>query len=248
MKFLMIETGSELEMGIPPNVSALVSVLISEKIDVKVFSTNLYVSGGKTGDQVRVETLQVPPTSSDYLSSFKKDMKNVFEDLLTFVKEYKPDVVGISITEPMFIFGMELLNYIRDYVNFIIVGGAFPTLSPENVIIEKSVDAICIGEGEVPLIKLCNSITEGEIDYDINNLWFNVDGEVVSFSSKYESSRDAIGGGTILEQVFYPATREEIVKIANGKTVKGKLDIVSFEFTEVNKQRWLLFLKNHWTE
>jgi len=175
----MIEVGSELEMGIPPNISILVSVLRSEKIDVKVFSTNLYVSGAKTGDQVRVETLQVPPTSSDYLNPFIKDIKDLFEDLLFCVEEYKPDIVGVSITEPMSVLGIELLNYIRDYVKFTIVGGAFTTLCPDKVISEASVDAICIGEGEIPLVKLCRSIEKGDIDYTINNLWFNVNGEVI---------------------------------------------------------------------
>jgi uncharacterized radical SAM superfamily protein len=178
-KILLIEVGSELEMGIPPNLSILVSVLQSEKIDVKVFSTNLYTSGLKTGDQTRVETLQVPPTSTDYLDPFIKNINDVFNDLLLCVNEYKPDIVGLSVTEPMFAFGMELLNCIRDHADFIIVGGAFPTLCPDRVISEKSVDAICIGEGEVPLIKLCNSIKKGEIDYNINNLWFSVDGKII---------------------------------------------------------------------
>jgi anaerobic magnesium-protoporphyrin IX monomethyl ester cyclase len=175
----MIEIGSELEMGIPPNISILMSALCSAGIDTKVFSTNLYVSGAKTGDQIRTDTLQVSPTSENYLNPFTKDMKNVFEDLLFYVKEYEPDVVGMSITEPMFVFGMELLNHIRNHVDFIIVGGAFVTLCPDRVISESSVDAICIGEGERPLVKLCRSIEKNNIDYNVDNLWFNVDGKVV---------------------------------------------------------------------
>ena len=179
VKFLMIEAGSELEMGIPPNIAIIVSTLKKADIDIKIFSTNLYVSGAKTGDQVRVETLQVPPTSSDYLKPYKKNIKTIYDDLFEMVQEYKPDIVGISITEPMFELGCSLLDHVRKHVNFIIVGGAYAVLCPEEIITQESVDAVCVSEGEDAVVKLCRSIKNDNIDYGIHNLWFKKDGVVI---------------------------------------------------------------------
>ena len=61
-RVLLIEGGSELEAGIPPNMAIMVGSIKSAGHEVRIFSLNDYKSQIKTGDEVRVDTLQVPPT------------------------------------------------------------------------------------------------------------------------------------------------------------------------------------------
>jgi len=181
VRVLLVEASAEMEMGIPPNVAILVSALKVAGFDVEVFSTNEYKQDGATGDEVRVNTLQVPPAISDGTSIEPKrtDMVLDFEEK---VDCYKPHVVGFSTTEPTYSQVLRLLEATKDRNIFRIVGGAYPTLSPEKVICENSVDAVCIGEGEGPLVELCQSIQRNSLDYGIENLWFRVDSEIIKNS------------------------------------------------------------------
>jgi len=178
IRVLLIEASSEMEMGIPPNVAILVSSVKAAGFEVNVFSTNEYKYGSVTGDEVRVNTLQVPPAVSGK-TSIKPKNSDMVLDFQKIVKKYKPDIVGLSTTEATYKSGLKLLKSIKDKNIFIIVGGAYSTLCPEDVIAEDSVDAVCIGEGEGSLVELCQSMQLNKINYNIKNLWFKVDSEIV---------------------------------------------------------------------
>ena len=66
----------------------------------------------------------------------------------------------------------------------VIFGGVHPTLLPNVVIHNKSIDIVCVGEGEMPLLELANNVDKGIIDYKINNLWFKHNGEVMRNPSR----------------------------------------------------------------
>lgn len=150
-KVLFIEAGSGFEMAIPPNVAILVSALKKAGHEVKVFSTNLY-SKGLTGDNVRINTLQVPPVG--YYGAPKTGMVKDFKNL---VKEFQPDIVGLSAIEATYHTGLKLLRSVEiDCLR--IVGGIFAILCPEKIVVEDCVDAVCIGEGETAIVDLCNNL------------------------------------------------------------------------------------------
>ena len=171
VKVLMIEAGSEMEMGIPPNIAVLVYAVRMACFEIIVFSVNDYKQNRLTGDEVRVNTLQVPPTAAHEIPIEPK-ITDMVSDFQTILKRYKPDIVGLSATEPTYESGLKLLQSIADNKIFTIVGGAHSTLNPEEVIAENCVDAVCIGEGEEALVELCQSMQAREIDYSIKNLWF----------------------------------------------------------------------------
>ncbi len=172
IKVLLIESSSFMEMGIPPNIAILVSALKKSDVEVKIFSTNFYKFNDKeTGDDVRVKTLQVPPVDNKILP----EKTNIIDDFQFLLKNYKPDIVGLSCTEPTFLIGLKLLQSIEDKNILKIAGGAYPTLCPEETISHASIDGICIGEGEYPLVELCKSLKNKKI----NNFWFKVDSEII---------------------------------------------------------------------
>ena len=55
---------------------------------------------------------------------------------------------------------------------FTIGGGVHPTLSPEETIASSGLDAICRGEGEYPLLELCEHLQAGKAPTGIAGLWF----------------------------------------------------------------------------
>ena len=98
IRVVFIEGGSELEAGIPPNLGILVASVNAANHDVRVFSLNDYKSQSFTGDQIRVNTLQVPPSQEDEIYKVKET--DIQDDFLAMIKEYKPHIVGLTATEP----------------------------------------------------------------------------------------------------------------------------------------------------
>lgn len=99
--------------------------------------------------------------------------------VLQRIIELQPNLVGFHVQtvqyQEMRALAMELKKRYRVPVIF---GGIHPHSAPEQVLLadDPAVDIICLGEGEYPLLELCNSIDAGKIDYSIKNLWFRVQG------------------------------------------------------------------------
>ena len=178
-RVLLIEGGSELEAGIPPNLGILVASINNAAHEVRVFSLNDYKSQVQTGDEIRVNTLQVPPSQEDVI--YKVKDTDIREDFMSLIKEYQPHIVGLTATEPTYLLGKNLVELIANRKDILkIAGGAHVTINPNLVIAEKCMDAICVGEGDELLVTLCERIKNGEIllnglDYNekalkINNL------------------------------------------------------------------------------
>lgn len=167
-----------MEAGIPPNIAILVSAVKTAGFDVRVFSTNDYKYATKTGDEVREMTLQVPPADPKEVL-YKARESDMVLDFQKMVDSYRPDIIGFSTTEATYKSVLKLLRAISGRNIFTIVGGAHPTLCPEEVIAEEGIDAICVGEGDIALVELCRSLYTDKIDYKIQNLWFKVNSRIV---------------------------------------------------------------------
>jgi radical SAM superfamily enzyme YgiQ (UPF0313 family) len=180
-RVLLIEGGSELEAGIPPNMAIMVGSIKNAGHEVRIFSLNDYKSQIKTGDEVRVDTLQVPPTDEEQLYKLKNT--NIKEDFKAMIKEFRPNIVGATATEPTYLMGLSLIKLVEDRKDiFKIVGGAHTTLNQGRVMNESCLDAICISEGHEAVVQLCDYIRDGKMllngeDFDfkiisnIFNLW-----------------------------------------------------------------------------
>jgi len=92
--------------------------------------------------------------------------------LKTAVDKFDPSLICLTTIQSQYLFIKEIASLIKDQWSdkYVIVGGAYPTLSPEDVI-SGSFDALCIGEGEYPTLELCNQLESGVKPHDIANLW-----------------------------------------------------------------------------
>ncbi|MCJ7727371.1 MAG: B12-binding domain-containing radical SAM protein [Actinobacteria bacterium] len=95
-----------------------------------------------------------------------------------YLKKQKPDIIGIYSTAEQFHFVKELVSKVPQGI-FTVCGGPHPTCYPMCIEDIPRLDAICIGEGEYPILELVNALKEGRDYSNIKNLWVRKDGNIV---------------------------------------------------------------------
>lgn len=103
------------------------------------------------------------------------------EELARKVLSANPDVIGFSFTTNQ-------RKYIEEYSKeiakrsavFQIAGGIHPTVEPEDVLNLKTIQGVCIGEGEKALSLLLQKIDDNEKIFDTPSFWFRrPDGKII---------------------------------------------------------------------
>ena len=97
---------------------------------------------------------------------------------LDIIDSKKPDLIGFGFMSSLYPIASEVTKRIKKRFPStpILWGGIHATSVPEECIGE--VDYLCVGEGELASIDLCNALLEGKETTDIPNIWANKDGEI----------------------------------------------------------------------
>lgn len=171
-KILLIHANSTLDTMIPPNLAIMNAFLKRAGIQVKLFDTTFYMTRKKTGDDARVNTLQVKETNFEDLGIYLYET-DMYDDFIKTVREYNPDLIGLSAVSLTYPFGIKLLKKLRQerITTPTIVGGVHVTVSPNEVIAEDCVDYICVAEGEQALVELCEALRDNKETINIKNIW-----------------------------------------------------------------------------
>ncbi len=92
------------------------------------------------------------------------------------IEIFKPDIIGFYSVATQYKFISNISKFIKlNYPEiFLIIGGPHATLNPDKVV-KDSFDAICIGEGEEPMLELANMLQKNEFPSNIKNLWIKKD-------------------------------------------------------------------------
>jgi anaerobic magnesium-protoporphyrin IX monomethyl ester cyclase len=103
------------------------------------------------------------------------------ETLLQQITSLSPTVVAFSATTHQFPYVAKCARWIKEEMPAVwtMVGGAHPTLVPEQVISAPGVDAVCVGEGEYPMLDWVSALQEGKDVTHIPNLWLRQDENLV---------------------------------------------------------------------
>ena len=109
-----------------------------------------------------------------------KKASSIKTDFIKKVQDFKPDLILLSVVESTWFLALDLLKSIpeknRNYKT--LLGGVFPTYAADKIIHNEVVDYVCRGEGEEPIIELCNKlINNGRID-DIRNFTIKAEGNI----------------------------------------------------------------------
>jgi len=135
------------------------------------------------------------------------------KDFIGAVSDYKPDMIGFTVMSGAHKWCLETAGKLKRENNIIIFGGPHPTFFPD-VINEKNVDVICVGEGEHAMLEMAAAFPDMEKISKIRNLHVKFNGTVVK-----NEPRDFIGDLDAMpypdrELVYrYPILRENPRKI-----------------------------------
>jgi len=173
MKILIVYPNKIMVTRMPLGICYLVAHLKHKGHDVKVFDTTFYkCSDIQSDDKLREKSLQVknPDLTKFGLTNKEADVFSIFEKE---VKKFKPDIVGISVADPNYEFGLEFLQLVKNKFPKIITiaGGPTATLAPDEVIQQSCVDMLCIGEAEEAFTELCEKIENKEDIRYVKNIW-----------------------------------------------------------------------------
>jgi len=100
--------------------------------------------------------------------------------LLEKIAEFRPDVLAFTTVSFQYKYIKRMLSAVKDYGIFTICGGPHVSLAPWELEKTEGLDAICIGEGEYPLLELVKKLEEKKDITAINNIWIKKDGKIYS--------------------------------------------------------------------
>ena len=123
---------------------------------------------------------------SSFLKQFSHDTKLLvlsrsfgnknYDIIKKKIENFKPKIIGFTSVATEYKFISNISKFIKlNYPEiFLIIGGPHATLNPEEVA-KDSFNAICIGEGERPMLELTNMLQKNEYPFNIKNLWIKKD-------------------------------------------------------------------------
>lgn len=102
------------------------------------------------------------------------------EEFIDALRCRKFDLVAFSATTNMFPYVKKYAKITKNHFFRVptICGGIHSSLVPDEVISDPNIDMVCIGEGEGPLVDLCNKMENNENICDISNLWLKIHGRI----------------------------------------------------------------------
>lgn len=92
---------------------------------------------------------------------------------------FQPHLIALSITSNFMNVGQQVARHVANRHHLpVILGGIHPTLCPEETITAEGVFALCRGEGEFPLLELCEALQTDRDPTGIPNLWIKSGGRI----------------------------------------------------------------------
>lgn len=96
------------------------------------------------------------------------------------IERFQPGLVAMSLTSGFFPLGRAIARHVAAVHRLpIVLGGIHPTLCPEESLSAEGVTCICVGEGEYPMLELCEALEGGRDPTGIANLWFKRRDQVI---------------------------------------------------------------------
>ncbi|OGV84738.1 MAG: hypothetical protein A2340_04230 [Lentisphaerae bacterium RIFOXYB12_FULL_60_10] len=87
------------------------------------------------------------------------------------ILDWKPDIIAFSAVSPQYPYVRQALAALPDTPAVTILGGIHPTLIPACIRENPRLTAICVGEGEHPMLELVRALEAGQPYDSIRNLW-----------------------------------------------------------------------------
>lgn len=98
-----------------------------------------------------------------------KNNETIIDD---YLKRFNPGLICFTAISTEFQFTQEIAQYIRSHYPdiYLIVGGPHVSLNPDDDLL-SDFDALCVGEGEYPVLELISQLEQDKIPGGVPNLW-----------------------------------------------------------------------------
>ena len=116
--------------------------------------------------------LEINSCKTQLLVLCSKEKGNSRNMVAKVMEEFDPSVIAFTSVSTQIPFINHIAQYIKNEWSdkFLIIGGVFSSLNPSQVNFEIY-DALCIGEGELPMVELVKQIRGKKEPHGIQNLW-----------------------------------------------------------------------------
>lgn len=219
-KVLLVFPNTSNEGVAPLAIGILSSIAKDLEFDVKYFETSFYKKS-LTATEEREMTGEFK--SVDRLISIELlPYQKLIEDFNQLLLDFEPQIVAISANSLEYDFFCRILEEIKfeGKKPFIIVGGVHATISPQEVIENSVVDAICIGEGEEAWEEFLFNFKNSVDIRNIKNLWVKTEETIIKNELRPLTSEDKLWK-TKLDESFFD--ERHFLKPFDGKMYKRGL-------------------------
>lgn len=155
--------------------SAISSVLEQEGHEVAIWNGDLYNYKTETAEGI---------ISEISITSFEENNEPLpFKKFRSVLKEFSPDLVGITSMTAEFFSAQHLAKIVKDYFPSVpvVVGGVHPTIDPKGVLDNKNIDYVVIGEGEETVRDIAKCLNSRGLDFfaQIRGLGYRRNEEII---------------------------------------------------------------------
>jgi anaerobic magnesium-protoporphyrin IX monomethyl ester cyclase len=126
----------------------------------------------KMQEVLQFKTVTLPP--------IKRSSESVIDALYRILRDYQPELVGISATSSEFPYATEFAEIIKPYKIPVLIGGAHSTVCPEEALRPEGIDMALVGEGEEAILELMESLRSKKKRTDIRNIYFKSGNQVIA--------------------------------------------------------------------
>lgn len=167
---------------LPPAIGLFTAILRREGHTVGLFDTTIYDGLAVIdSDKMKSENLNARPFDDTLLKQHARHT-DAIEDFRRVVREFKPELIAMSVTEDMYPIGVTLLSALGPNRPKVVAGGVFPTFAPDLALrySEGNIDYVLKGEGDETLSELCRRMEKGEDLRTLDGLYAVIDGQVIN--------------------------------------------------------------------
>ena len=102
------------------------------------------------------------------------------ERLRAEIQAWQPDLIAFAAVSPQYQYVRQLIADLQPCPAFSVLGGTHATLAPQCLEEMPGLNALCVGEGEYPLLELAAALQAGRPVDAISNLWVRqADGSIL---------------------------------------------------------------------
>lgn len=162
---------------IPIGLSLIQACLKRAGHETQVFDTTFFRQRDKRAGMEKLGVHKPADLAAHGVRMIEADINAEF---VRAVAKFGPGLIAFSCLSYSFGLAKQMLDALRaeGITTPVIIGGAHPTVAPEETIACEHVDMICVGEGEEAMVELCDRVADHRPVRDIRNIWVKADGEV----------------------------------------------------------------------